>query len=161
MKSAFQTAAACTALLLLLGCGSEPPADIRIGGTIPDFSLKTLDGKTVNRADLAGKLVVLNFWATWCGPCMQEIPALKAIASQGKAEVIGIALDDGGEGPVGRFVAKNDLKYQILLGDEDTFRRFDGVGIPYTLVLDASTKIIAVYRSVAHQEDLERDLRGN
>ena len=66
--------------VVLQGCGSAQdinPEDVVVGNTIPDFSLTSLEGKTVNKDSLKGEIVVLNFWASWCTPCMTEIPELK------------------------------------------------------------------------------------
>ena len=147
--------------LLLTGCGtSDPdPASVVVGSQSPSFSLMSLDGTTVKSSDLKGGVVVLNFWATWCQPCMSEIPELKQMATSSKAKVIGIALDQEGLKTIKPFVASNNINYTVLVGDEEVFQRFNGVGIPYTLVLDPSQRIVKIYRGPTTKAALEQDLK--
>jgi thiol-disulfide isomerase/thioredoxin len=147
--------------LLLSGCGtSDPdPASVVVGSQSPSFSLMSLDGTTVKSSDLKGAVVVLNFWATWCQPCMSEIPELKQMATSSQAKVIGIALDQDGVKTIRPFVASNNINYTVLVGDEEVFQRFNGVGIPYTLVLDPSQRIVKIYRGPTTKAALEQDLK--
>lgn len=146
----------------LMACGSESsvkPEDVVVGKTVPNFSLNSLDGKTLSKSSLKGDVVVLNFWATWCKPCLSEIPELKKIAANSKAKVVGIALDETGWDTVKPFVESQGINYTVLLGDQDIFQQFNGVGIPYTLVLDRSQRIVKIYRGPATGDALEEDLR--
>lgn len=152
------------ALLLLpcvfLCCRSVPEqVYIKKGAVIPDFQLITLDGATVDRDSLAGKPVVLNFWATWCGPCTKEIPALKEVARSGAAKVIAISLDEQGDSQVRSFVKRHRIDYTVLLEGSEVFERFEGWAIPYTLVLDASSTIVSIHHGLVSRHTLERDLR--
>lgn len=133
--------------------------DVRVGSPIPDFSLPALDGRMVTSDSLSGSPVVLNFWATWCRPCLKEIPTLNAIAGGSSARVVTIAIDDGGAGVVEPFVAKHGIDYTVLLGDKELFQRFNGWAIPYTLVLDSSLRIVSLHRGYVSLRSLERDLR--
>jgi thiol-disulfide isomerase/thioredoxin len=148
-------------VLLFSACGtSEPdPASIVVGSQAPSFSLASLDGTTVKSSTLKGSVVVLNFWATWCQPCMSEIPELKQLAASSKVRVIGIALDPDGMDVIKPFVANHDINYTVLVGDEAVFQRFNGAGIPYTLVLDPSQRIVKIYRGPTTKEALEQDLK--
>jgi thiol-disulfide isomerase/thioredoxin len=147
--------------LFLAACGtSEPdPASVVVGSEAPSFSLTSLDGSTVDSKALKGNVVVLNFWATWCQPCMSEIPELKQVAASSKAKVIGIALDQEGTKAIAPFVVKNGINYTVLVGDDEVFQRFNGVGIPYTLVLDSSQRIVKIYRGPTTKEALEEDFK--
>jgi cytochrome c biogenesis protein CcmG, thiol:disulfide interchange protein DsbE len=149
-------------VLSLSGCGtSEPdPASVAVGSQAPSFSLTSLDGTTVKSSTLKGNVVVLNFWATWCQPCMSEIPELKKLAANSKVKVIGIALDQDGLKTIRPFVASNNINYTVLVGDEEVFQRFNGVGIPYTLLLDSSQKIVKIYRGPTTKAALEQDLKA-
>jgi thiol-disulfide isomerase/thioredoxin len=152
----------CLSLAALPGCRSAQavrPEDVVVGNTIPDFSLKSLDGKTVSKDSLKGEVVVLNFWASWCGPCMGEIPELKQVAANSKARIVGIALDENGAETVKPFAESHQINYTVLLGDQDIFQQFNGVGIPYTLVLDRSQRIVKVYRGPVDRGALEADLK--
>ena len=163
MKVSFTKLFGCLFVLVLSfsGCGtSEPdPASVVVGNQAPSFSLTSLDGTTVKSSALKGSVVVLNFWATWCQPCMSEIPELKQVATSSKAKVIGIALDQDGVKTIRPFVASNNINYTVLVGDEEVFQRFNGVGIPYTLVLDASQRIVKIYRGPTTKAALEQDLK--
>ena len=110
------------------------------GKKAPDFTLKTSDGKVVKLSKLKGKVVVINFWATWCGPCRSEIPAFnelyKQYAERG-VEFIGISVDEGGWSDVKPFVEKMHMAYPVVLGDAALTRLYGGVdAIPTTFVVD-------------------------
>jgi cytochrome c biogenesis protein CcmG/thiol:disulfide interchange protein DsbE len=150
------------ALLTAVGCsggGDVHPENVVVGNNVPDFALTSLDGTTVNGDALKGNVVVLNFWATWCQPCMSEIPELKELAATSKVKVIGIALDQEGRQAVEPFVAQHKINYTVLLGNEDIFQRFNGLGIPYTLVLDPTQRIVKIYRGPTTRESIENDLK--
>lgn len=162
MRTLLTIAVLCLSAAALAGCGTAQavrPEEVVVGNTIPDFSLKSLDGKKVSRDSLKGEPVILNFWASWCAQCRVEIPELKQLAAGSKAKVIGIALDETGIETVKPFVESQGINYQVLLGDEETFQQFNGAGIPYTLVLDRSQRIVKVYRGHASRDALEADLR--
>jgi thiol-disulfide isomerase/thioredoxin len=151
------------AVVVLEGCGSAQavkPEDVIVGNTIPDFSVSSLDGKTINKESLRGQVVVLNFWASWCNPCMAEIPELKELAASSNAKVVGIALDENGLATVKPFVEAHQINYTVALGSQELFQEFNGVGIPYTLVLDPSQQIVKIYRGPTNRESLEADLRS-
>ncbi|HZG52995.1 MAG TPA: TlpA disulfide reductase family protein [Pyrinomonadaceae bacterium] len=146
----------------LSGCASASavkPEDVVVGNTIPDFSLESLSGETIDKDSLKGEAVVLNFWASWCTQCKAEIPELKQVAANTKAKVVGIALDETGLETIKPFAESQGINYPVLVGDEETFQQFNGVGIPYTLVLDRSHRIVKIYRGHASKESLEADLK--
>lgn len=148
------------AILTGCGVGDSDPANVAVGNKAPDFSLTALDGTTIKSSSLKGSPVVLNFWATWCAPCATEIPELKQLAANSQVKVIGIALDQDGVKTIRPFVQSNNINYTVLVGDEEIFQRFNGVGIPYTLVLDSSQRIVKIYRGPATRESIEQDLRS-
>ena len=163
MRKLWTAVAACLFVAGLQACGGAPevrPEEVVVGNTIPDFSLESLDGKTVNKRSLKGEVVVLNFWASWCAPCMSEIPDLKAVAAGKQAKVVAIALDETGREAVKPFAESHQLNYTVLFGDQEVFQQFNGVGIPYTLVLDRSQRIVKIYRGPVSRESLEADLRS-
>ncbi len=149
-----------TVALLLVSCSGEPrDPNISIGKAIPAFELAELDGEAVSSQSYLGKPVVLNFWATWCRPCLKEIPTLKAIDKDSPAKVVTIAIDVEGESIVRPFVEKHDIDYTVLIGDLEVFQRFNGSGVPYTMVLDSSLRIVNVHRGYVSMRTIERDLR--
>ncbi|MDI1313575.1 TlpA disulfide reductase family protein, partial [Prosthecobacter sp.] len=126
-------------------CGLSQSRDIipmssTAGGesSAPEWALPGLDGKTVKLSDFRGKVVVLNFWATWCPPCRREIPDLVALhekyAEQGLV-VIGVSLDEGGATSVKSFVTKAGVKYPVVMGDQETAQAYGGItSIPTTFI---------------------------
>src|SRR5690242_15886366 len=130
MKSLALRLLLCALLVgAMAGCSADPiPENVEVGNRAPDFTLTSLDGTTVKSETLKGNVVVLNFWATWCQPCMSEIPELKEFAADSKVKVVGIALDENGINAVKPFVENHGINYTILLGDESLFQRFNGLG---------------------------------
>lgn len=155
-----KTLTALTAVLLLaaLACGTTEDPEIRVGGPIPEFSLPLLDGGEVSNQTLAGRPAVINFWATWCRPCLKEIPALNTLATDSELRVVGIALDENGADAVRPFVKEHGIGYTVALGNEEVFSRFQGFAIPYTLVLDAESRVVSRYEGLIDLDQLERDL---
>ncbi|HXE92099.1 MAG TPA: TlpA disulfide reductase family protein [Terriglobales bacterium] len=126
------------------------------GALAPDFTLQSLDGRTVRLADLRGKAVVLNFWATWCGPCKIEMPWLdefqKKYSAQG-VEVIGVSMDED-RSKVGPFIQELGVGYTILHGTEEVGDAYGGVQfLPATFYIDREGKIVdRVFGLVSHSE---------
>jgi thiol-disulfide isomerase/thioredoxin len=160
VKLSIVKGAHCILLAAALGCGGPDDVEIRQGAVAPDFKLESLDGTWVESSSLKGEPVILNFWATWCQPCLKEIPELKKLAAESKVQIVGIALDKNGLKAVRPFVERHGINYAILLGDQETFQRFGGFGIPHTLVLDPSYKVFKVYRGAVTREALVKDLQA-
>lgn len=146
---------------LVLGCGgSQAPLRMQAGVSLPEFTLPALDGTKVSSASFGqhGEVTVLNFWATWCQPCLKEMPELAATATDPRVQVVGVALDEEGAAAVAPFVERHGIDFPILLGDQAIFQRLGGHSIPYTLVLDSSRKVVNVYRGPTTGEQLEQDI---
>lgn len=152
--------ALATASLLLAGCANKNEGgEVAVGSELPSFELKSLGGKEISSEDLRGKRpVILNFWATWCGPCRFEMPVLGELHKSGGVQVISIAVDDAGAEVVAPFVQKEGIPYEVLLGDSGTLQRYGAFSIPYTLVLDGDLKVRSIHRALVSQRQLERDL---
>src|SRR5215469_14448318 len=137
-------------VLGLAGCNrnpaSPPPkhtvvAPGEIGSRLPDFSVEDLRGHKVSSADLQGKVVLVDFWATWCQPCKKEMPGyqrlLDAHGSQGLA-VVGLKFDTmmDTEDPV-QFAKKIGVRYPLVVATDDLKQKFGGIeGLPTTMVFD-------------------------
>ena len=118
-----------------------------IGSVAPDFDLQTLDGKDVKLSDLRGKAVLLNFWATYCGPCKVEMPWFvelqKEYGPQG-FQIIGVAMDDTSTEDIAKFAKDMGVNYPILLGKESVGESYGGVSVlPTTFFVDRDGKLIA------------------
>jgi cytochrome c biogenesis protein CcmG/thiol:disulfide interchange protein DsbE len=110
----------------------------------PDFTLKTLDDQEITLSKLRGKVVLLDFWATWCGPCKESIPHLIQIYKtyqQKGLEVIGMDLDRGDIGNVRRFVKSMDIPYPVAITPEVVERDYGVTGLPTTILLDKQGRI--------------------
>jgi len=125
---------------------SGPPPGITRSGPAPDFTLETLDGKSVRLADLRGKAVLLNFWATWCGPCKIETPWLVELQNQYGSQglqVIGVAMDDSGKDEIAKFAKDMGVNYPVLLGKEAVGDAYGGVpALPESFFIGRDGKIV-------------------
>ncbi|MBT5856251.1 TlpA family protein disulfide reductase [bacterium] len=111
----------------------------------PDFSLQTLDGKELRLSDYKGKVVILNFWATWCGPCRLEIPGLIKLTKKYRQKdvvVIGVSTDTSA-GPVASFIQEYGINYPIVMSTREMRQTYGGVtAIPMTFVIDQNQTIV-------------------
>ncbi len=131
----------------------------------PNFNLKMSDGKTIELKKLQGRVVVVNFWATWCGPCKAEIPGFLEVYQQYKSkglEIVGISLDQEGWKPVKPFIDRYKITYPVVVGDAKLAEAYGGIdAIPTTFIVDKKGNIAKRhigYMDKKTFEDLIKDL---
>lgn len=128
------------------------------GAQAPDFELTTLDGKTVVLSKLRGKPVLLDFWATWCGPCRRALPHTQELAKKYKdqAHVLTVNLREAPE-TVRAFMEKNNYTFPVLMDSDGSVARNYGVtGIPHFVIIDAQGKIY--HTQVGYGPGVEKEL---
>ena len=112
----------------------------------PDFSLPALDGKTMRLSDLRGKAVLLNFWATWCGPCKIEMPWFVDLQKQYGAQglqIVGVAMDDASKEDISKFAKDMGVNYPILIGKESVGDQYGGIpALPETFLIGRDGKVV-------------------
>jgi len=138
--------AACAAMA---GCSKEgkgPDMEAKVGASAPEFTLKDLSGKDVSLASLRGKVVMLNFWATWCPPCKEEIPSMMRLnqAMSGKPfQMLAVSIDDGGKPAVEAFFKQSGFSLPALNDPGQSIGKLYGVtGVPETFVIDKKGVIL-------------------
>jgi peroxiredoxin len=123
----------------------------------PEFTLRDANGAFVKLSDYRGKVVLLNFWATWCGPCALEIPWFIEFEQQYKSrafEVVGISMDDDGWEAVKPYVSEHKMNYRVLLGDDSVSQLYGGVeALPTTFIIDRDGKIAFVHVGLAGKDE--------
>lgn len=130
---------------------------------MPSFSLPdAVSGTKVNSADFSGKTLLITFFATWCPPCMQEVPALMDLQQQfskGAFSVVGLSVDQGGPDIVAKLVEKRSINYPVLMADETTARNFGGVvGIPTSFLVNKEGNVVKKYPGYVPHAILEKDI---
>ena len=151
------TAAALLFLLLAACTSSEQttPSNLKpvaARQTAPEFALKDVNGATVRLSDYRGKVVLLNFWATWCGPCKMEIPWFIEFEQANKDRgfaVIGVSMDDEGWAVVKPFLAEWSINYRTLLGDSIIAELYGGVdALPTSFLIDRDGRVASSHQGL-------------
>ncbi|HEX4005209.1 MAG TPA: TlpA disulfide reductase family protein [Acidobacteriaceae bacterium] len=148
-------------LCALLAGGSAGATESLLNRLAPVFALPDLHGERVDLAKDRGKVVLLNFWATWCGPCRLEMPRFMAWQKQYGArglQVVGVSIDDSAA-PVRPFVEKMRLNYPVVMGSAELGERYGGVlGVPVTFLIDRHGVVRARFAGEERLDAMEKEL---
>jgi len=141
----------------------QPAPAIR-GVAAPEFELPDVAGTMVKLSDFKGKVVLVNFWATWCAPCEIETPWFVEFDKKYREnglQIIGISLDEDGVEPVKKFVEKYKIEYKIVMGNEETAQNFGGViGLPTSFIVDQDGKFYSMHRGLVSKDLYEEEIEG-
>lgn len=132
---------------------------------MPAFVLESVvDGKDVDSVDFQGKALLVTFFATWCPPCLQEIPTLVELQQKFAAKgfsVIGLSVDQGGGLEVAKLVERQAINYPVLMADAETAENFGGVyGIPVSFLVNKSGNVVKRYPGLVPHSTLVKDVRS-
>jgi peroxiredoxin len=144
---------------------SAAPANVRAASSrkaAPEFSLTNDKGAAIRLSDFKGKVVLLNFWATWCHGCKTEIPWFVEFQSKFRdagLAVVGISMDDDGWKSVTPFAAEKKVNYTVVIGDEALGKRYDLGPMPKTVLIDREGRIAATYDGVVDKEKCQSEIQ--
>ena len=146
------------ALLLSFGCSGVSAE------AAADFALENGEGKVVQLSDYKGQVVLLNFWATWCGPCKVEMPWFVEFQRKYKDQgftVLAISMDEEGWDIVRPYLADNPVNFPVVIGDEETADKFGGVmALPMTLVIDKQGQIVGRHKGLVDKSLYEEEIEA-
>ena len=134
-----------------------------VGKVAPDFALHDLQGHLVRLEEFRGKVVLVNFWATWCAPCRVEMPWLVELYARYRTqglEILGVSVDDDQPDRVRRFVQDRQVKYRIVLEDDAVVDAYGGLRfLPQTFFIGRDGRILERTYGIRTKEELEADIR--
>jgi cytochrome c biogenesis protein CcmG/thiol:disulfide interchange protein DsbE len=138
--------------------GIRPVSDRRV---MPELVMTQLDGGTWRMADHRGQVVLVNYWATWCGPCWEETPGLirlsQELGPKGLA-VVGVALDEGGKEKVEKFVKEFRVPYPVVMPERMSQMEYGMAGVPTTILIDKEGRVAKTYMGAVRQVDFAEDV---
>src|SRR5712691_5543246 len=143
--------------LLFVTATAQQPA------SVPQLSLLELDGRTLRSEDLKDKIVVIDFWATWCENCLSVIPDFNRLESEYSSrcvKVIGLAFQSGWASDIQKFVKQYNMSYTVLVGNDDTVSDFGVISFPNTYLIGPGWKLYKKYSGVSETKaaDIRRDI---
>jgi len=128
---------------------------------VPELVMAQLDGGTWRMAEHRGQVVLVNYWASWCGPCWEETPGLirlsKEMGPQGLA-VVGVAIDEGGAAKVKKFVEEFHVPYPVTLPERGSRMAYGMAGVPTTILVDRQGRVAKTYVGAVRQADFKTDV---
>ena len=140
--------------------GIRPVGERRV---MPDLVMAQLDGGTWRTVDHRGQVVLVNYWATWCGPCWEETPGLirlsREMGPKGLA-VVGVAIDEGGREKVRKFVEEFRVRYPVVMPERLSQVEYGLEGVPTTILLDKQGRVAKTYVGAVRQRDFETDVEA-
>jgi thiol-disulfide isomerase/thioredoxin len=148
--------------LIIAGCSKGDSGEGLSKGA-PDFTLPAVDGSMVSMSDNSGKVVLVDFWATWCPPCLEMIPILsklhKKYSDKGLV-ILGISLDNEGLGMLGTFVHEKMIPYKVVMGDKRISNAFGGVSsIPTLFMVDRDGRLVRKFTGYHSYAQLEEQVK--
>jgi thiol-disulfide isomerase/thioredoxin len=158
-------------MLLAAGCGASAKMPqsgnvirfVRHPDLAPEFALEGLDGKPLSLGSVRGKVVLLNFWATWCGPCRAEIPDLIALQEKyaGKLQIIGLTVDEDDAGVVKEAVARTGINYPVAMTSPEIRMKYGGIAaLPTSFVLDTEGRVVQKHEGLRDPLLYETEIRA-
>ena len=138
--------------------------EVKASKTAPDFTLSNAKGERLSLASYKGKVVLLNFWATWCGPCKVEIPWFIEFQNTYQAQgftVLGVSMDEEGWKAVNPFVLSEKINYPIVLGNEQVNMLYGGIeALPTTLVIGRDGKVAYLHAGLISKSEYQKEITG-
>lgn len=129
----------------------------------PQFKLASSDGQMVRLADYAGQVVLVDFWATWCGPCKSSIPWMAEMSKQLGSEglrVVGVSMDEQGWSAVKPFLEKMPIPYPVVLGNKRVAYLYGDIdALPVAFFIDRNQRVAAIHLGAASRKDFEKTVR--